>query len=133
MFILDIWFPVLCFDQWSLTLSQQRPPRGASFSVPAPVPRCGPRPRPPEEAASLRGARPEEARPPPEHAVVVLQRLGQLAVEHLELRDGRQRPQHQNQPHQLGGQLLHRRQHRLRPLAGCCSSSRQRERGLPVR
>lgn len=59
------------------------------------------------------------ARPPPKHTLLLLQRLGQLAVEHLELSHGRQHVQRSHQPHQLGGQLLHHRQCKLCPLAGC--------------
>lgn len=51
-----------------------------------------------------------ETRPPPEHTLLLLQRMGQLGVAHLELRHRQQHGQRSHQPHQLRGQLLHRRQ-----------------------
>lgn len=74
------------------------------------------------------------ARPPPKHAFVLLQRLGQLTVEHLELGGGRRHGQQRShQPHQLSGQLLHCRQRTPGSPAGRRRCRRHHEWVLPLR
>lgn len=57
--------------------------------------------------------------------------MGQLPVEHLELRHGQQPGQRPHQPHQLSGQLLHHGQRHLRPHAG--HGGREQEWSFPDR